>query len=441
VRAKLKGRNISLPKSISDLFPDGLVESELGQIPEGWQVQPIREIIDAVFDGPHATPPESAEGPVFLRITNLTGTQLDLTNVRHIGEEDWSRWTERVTPQCGDIVFSYEAVLGSFALIPPDLRCCLGRRLALIRPRKSDPFRYFLFHSFVSAPFRRRLIGRSTHGSTVNRVPLRAFPDYLLVWPPARVRSAFDDIAESFWATIHRNQKEDRTLAAIRDTLSPKLLSGDLQATSVHPLPSKSLHRSNVTIITEGPTECLALPELLLRLEQESPRFAGVSKWLPDVRFVDGTGRIIDCVCKLATTPETKSVVFVDGDKSRQVGLADNHPDVPVIHLPNGVEFEQIVSELVYFAAVAECHNIPPEELTVQRFETWKKNSAIPNLDRWAFTKQVDSWLMEEHGCSLERPRIMLQAVKSVELDTVQYQDVLADLHIEVSRLLNMSAG
>ena len=223
VRAKA-----GLPKSIGDLFPDRLVESELGKIPKGWEVQPIREVIDALFDGPHATPPESAEGPVFLRIKNLTGTQLDLTNVRHISEEHWSRWTERVTPKFGDIVFSYEAVLGSFALIPPDLRCCLGRRLALIRPRKSDPFRYFLFHSFVSAPFQRMLIERSTHGSTVDRVPLLDFPNYLLVWPPARVRSVFDEIAESFWAIIHRNQKESRTLAAIRDTLLPKLLSGDI---------------------------------------------------------------------------------------------------------------------------------------------------------------------------------------------------------------------
>ena len=112
---------------------------------------------------------------MFLGIKNLTGTQLDLTDVRHIGEEHWSRWTERVTPESGDIVFTYEATLGCFALIPPDLRCCLGRRLALIRPRRSDPFRYFLFHSFVSAPFQRMLIERSTHGSTVNRVSLARF--------------------------------------------------------------------------------------------------------------------------------------------------------------------------------------------------------------------------------------------------------------------------
>ena len=228
VRAKAEGRDSGLPKPIANLFPDRLAESELGKIPKGWEVQPVREVTDALFDGPHATPPESPDGPVFLGIKNLTGTQIDLTDVRHIGENHWPRWTKRVMPEPGDIVFTYEATLGFFALIPPSLRCCLGRRLALVRPTKSKPFRYFLFHSFVSTPFQRMLIERSTHGSTVDRVPLLDFPNYVLVWPPVSLRNTFEHLAEAIWAAIHRNQAESRTLAAVRDTLLPKFMSGEI---------------------------------------------------------------------------------------------------------------------------------------------------------------------------------------------------------------------
>ncbi len=46
VRAKMEGRDPGLPKPVADLFPDGLVESELGEIPKGWKVAPLLEYID-----------------------------------------------------------------------------------------------------------------------------------------------------------------------------------------------------------------------------------------------------------------------------------------------------------------------------------------------------------------------------------------------------------
>ena len=120
------------------LPPTPLRTHHLGKIPKGWKFKPVEELVEGVYDGPHATPKPSETGPVFLGIKNFTGTSLDLANIRHINEEDWPRWTKRVTPQTNDIVFTYEATLGYFALIPDWLRCCLGRRIALIRPKASD---------------------------------------------------------------------------------------------------------------------------------------------------------------------------------------------------------------------------------------------------------------------------------------------------------------
>ena len=137
VRAKMEGR---APEGIDEttaaLFPDGFEESELGSVPGGWRVDAVGTVVEGIYDGPHATPSEAEQGPIFLGIKNLTGTGMNLGEVRHIHEDDWAQWTRRVTPRQGDIVFSYEATLAFFALIPPQTRCCLGRRLALIRPNK-----------------------------------------------------------------------------------------------------------------------------------------------------------------------------------------------------------------------------------------------------------------------------------------------------------------
>lgn len=97
------------------------------------------------FDGPHATPPKTRDGPVLLGISNLASGRLDLRQTEHLSDDDYVRWTRRVTPRPNDIVFSYETRLGEAALIPKGLRACLGRRMGLLRPREADqvPFRDF----------------------------------------------------------------------------------------------------------------------------------------------------------------------------------------------------------------------------------------------------------------------------------------------------------
>jgi type I restriction enzyme S subunit len=230
VVAKAAGRRpVGIGAATAALFPKSFVDSPLGPIPKGWEIRPIRELVENVFDGPHATPPEASEGAVFLGIKNLTGTQLDLSELRYIGDADWPRWTRRVTPRQGDIVFSYEAALGLFALIPSDLRCCLGRRLALVRLRKDEFHPAFMFHAFTAEPFQELLEARTVPGSTVDRIPLLDFPNFPLLCPGPKLREHYERLASPLWERIHRNQTQNQTLARLRNALLPRLLSGELR--------------------------------------------------------------------------------------------------------------------------------------------------------------------------------------------------------------------
>ncbi|MEM8514445.1 type I restriction enzyme S subunit [Massilia sp. MP_M2] len=229
VRAKQGGRAPEgMDNATAALFPDGFDESKLGPVPSGWRLASIEEVVEGVYDGPHATPPEADTGPIFLGIKNLTGSGIDLTAVRHIHEDQWVQWTRRVVPSHGDIVFSYEATLGFFALIPPATRCCLGRRLALIRPRARNGYGHFWFHQFVAAPFQRLLEKHTIQGATVNRIALKHFPSYAVLNPPDSIKRAFETVVEPIWARIHENQAQCKSLVGIRDTLLPRLISGEL---------------------------------------------------------------------------------------------------------------------------------------------------------------------------------------------------------------------
>ena len=98
-----------------------------------WQTLPISKLCLGIYDGPHATPKKTTSGPVFLGISNLADGRLDPSNTEHLAEEDYRLWTRRVRPESGDIVFSYETRIGQAAVIPEGLRCCLGRRMGLLR--------------------------------------------------------------------------------------------------------------------------------------------------------------------------------------------------------------------------------------------------------------------------------------------------------------------
>lgn len=229
VRAKAEGRPTGLPAELSDLFPDSFEDSELGEIPSGWRLGTIAASAGEVFDGPHATPKDADSGHIFLGIKNMTGTSLDLSEVKLIGLDDWSRWTRRVEPRAGDIVFTYEAALGLFAVIPEGLTCCLGRRMALIRPITEDATPYFWLHQFIGPQFQKLIEERSIHGATVNRTPLTEFPRYPILEPPKAIRLMFERAASSLWRQIHTCSEQSGSLSALRDALLPKLISGELR--------------------------------------------------------------------------------------------------------------------------------------------------------------------------------------------------------------------
>lgn len=169
-----------------------------------WTIHAIKDIALGIYDGPHATPPLADDGPVFLGIGNVTDDgHLDLSSVRHIAEKDFGKWTRRVTPRAGDIVFTYEATLNRYAIIPEGFHGCLGRRMALIRPDADKVDTRFLFYSFFGNEWRETIEANRLSGATVDRIPLIRFPNFPIALPPletqrriASILGAFDDLME-----------------------------------------------------------------------------------------------------------------------------------------------------------------------------------------------------------------------------------------------------
>ena len=135
--------------------------------------------VATIYDGPHATPKRTDNGPVYLGIDAITeDCKINPNEFTFLSEEDYKIWTKRVVPQFKDIVFSYEATLGRYAIIPENFYGCLGRRLGIIRV-KSDAVDYkWLYYFFQSPQWKCYIKNHIIKGSTVNRISVDEMPGY-----------------------------------------------------------------------------------------------------------------------------------------------------------------------------------------------------------------------------------------------------------------------
>lgn len=198
----------------------------MAESPGEWRTVKIADLAD-VFDGPHATPRTADQGPYFLGISSLVEGRLDLSKSGRLSEEDYLKWTRRVTPREGDVVFSYETRLGEAALIPANLRCCLGRRLALMRPDPQVVDSRFLLYAYLGPAFQETLRARTVPGSTVDRLLLRDFPSFPIRVPDLPAQRAIAEALGALDDKIESNRRRATCAEELLDVLALTVPSTD----------------------------------------------------------------------------------------------------------------------------------------------------------------------------------------------------------------------
>ena len=248
VRAKMEGRwrrgqsLPGMPAKLYDLFPDGMVSSELGEIPAGWEVKAFGTLLDDVIGGDWGkeAPDEKNTAPVSI----IRGTDLPSLSAGGIGSVPLRYTTkkkaERRRLESGDIVIE---VSGGSPTQPT------GRSM-LITQDVLDRFqgtvvcasfcRRFRPHGWREALFASRhldviyAIGKMWYyqlqsTGIANFQTKRFLQEESLVWPRDDLLDKFTEIVGPIVHVMARN--ESITLVALRDALLPKLISGELQVT------------------------------------------------------------------------------------------------------------------------------------------------------------------------------------------------------------------
>jgi type I restriction enzyme S subunit len=226
VQAKRRGEPLcsSLAPHIADLFPDVFEASELGKIPRGWKVRTVNSLATINERSLGRTDPLNVID--YIEISKVMRGEISEI-VRYERGAEPSRARRR--PSHGDTVLSTvrpDRGAHFLCLNPPDT-LIVSTGFAVLTPRNGC---WAYLYSALTQPVVGANLGRLAHGGAYPAVRPDVIGSLRLISPrDQRIVNAFERIAQPLFEKAEHNRIESRTLAVLRDTLLPKLISGELR--------------------------------------------------------------------------------------------------------------------------------------------------------------------------------------------------------------------
>lgn len=210
-----------LPKEIAALFPDKLVESELGLIPEGWEVGSLSDVAKYCSDRTSID---------FVTLENYISTENMLADKMGVSDASKLPTTKMIAAyKTGDILISN--------IRPYFKKIWLaegngGRSNDVLGFESSIPNTDGYIMNLLYQDTFFEYMSRTSKGAKMPRGDKTAIMDWEIAVPPVEFREEYSVIVGKFYKLIQHNHSQNETLKSLRDTLLPKLLSGEIDLTA-----------------------------------------------------------------------------------------------------------------------------------------------------------------------------------------------------------------
>lgn len=225
-----------IDENTAALFPDSFEESPLGQMPQGWSISMIEDIADRVGMGPFGSNIK-VETFVDSGIPVISGQHLKQALVEdktfNFITEDHARKLSKSCVQNGDVIFTHAGNIGQVALLTKDSmydRYVLSQRQFFLRCDKEVMRPEWITYYFRSTQGQHQLLANASQvGVPSIARPVTYLRSIRFLKPPMRLIQQFSNIADVLNKSVMANRSEIETLAELRDTLLPRLISGKLK--------------------------------------------------------------------------------------------------------------------------------------------------------------------------------------------------------------------
>ena len=216
----------SMDKTVVDLFPDRLVDSELGEIPEGWEVGTVSQLAERILNGgtPRRSEPRYWERQEIPWLTSGEVRQSFILGTENfISKEGLSESSAKMIPARSILVALYGATAGQVSL---NLRpLSTNQAVSSIIPQKGNTY-------FCLMTLRTRVaeLGNNAVGSAQQNISKKIVETTSAIIPSIELRSTYDVFVQGLLDKIANNLEKSQALIAQRDSLLPKLMSREVQA-------------------------------------------------------------------------------------------------------------------------------------------------------------------------------------------------------------------
>jgi type I restriction enzyme S subunit len=233
VRAKVEGRDPGLPEPLADLFPARFVDSDLGEIPEGWEVEELGKLADTIKGRSYRSEELVDSDTALVTLKSFArggGYRPDgLKSFAGTYKAEQVVNSGEVVIACTDVTQAAE-VIGRPAIARGTggyQRLVASLDTLIVRPRDSRMTRAFLYFLGGTDAFVTHTYAHTT-GTTVLHLAKEAVPSFTFARPSRQLVQRFDAVAAPALGRIQALEEEAGSLAALRDALLPKLISGEL---------------------------------------------------------------------------------------------------------------------------------------------------------------------------------------------------------------------
>jgi type I restriction enzyme S subunit len=226
VHAKQQGRAPEgMNEATAALFPDGFEESELGLVPRGWKACSFTDTINTIGGGtPKTSITEYWNGTIpWFSVVDAPSTSdvFVIDTDKHITEAGLKNSSTKLLP-AGTTIISARGTVGKLAIVGRDMamnQSCYG-----LRGKANDNYyTYFSTYRIVET------LKQRTHGSVFDTITRDTLSGVSVVYPAVPVVNSFEDLISPLMERIKENLMQAQTLATLRDTLLPRLISGQLR--------------------------------------------------------------------------------------------------------------------------------------------------------------------------------------------------------------------
>ncbi|WP_458734973.1 restriction endonuclease subunit S [Zobellella taiwanensis] len=226
-------------QATAELFPSAMQDSELGEIPDGWEVTSLGSLTTAVTKGTTPRKPEVAAAEdsatiPFIKVKDISDSgEILREGLEFIPRSIHIGSLKRSILEADDVLFSIAGTIGRLAIVDAELdNSNTNQAVGIIRLKNKALYLPFIWQVLKSQRVQNDIASKVVQGVQAN-ASLANLKDIQVIFPTAKLLERTTGPLAMALQKITTNQKTNRLLGQVRDTLLPKLLSGELSLDDV----------------------------------------------------------------------------------------------------------------------------------------------------------------------------------------------------------------